>query len=386
VLAALGGIAVLALLGGGLVAWHYSSVLLEPNHEWHSSVDVEAVAGDRIVLGRSEESERPGVYGLVWRGGHAIVGPILRRGEDTVTRRLSAVDGYLVPGIDADLDTDVYNGDPRATLGVPFTAVAVPGELGRMPAWVVPPAGRPSGSWAIVVHGMNGTRREGLRITPALREAGLTTMLISYRNDLGAPESPDGLHHLGMTEWRDLEAAARYALRHGARRLVLIGYSLGGAIITQLMERSDLAPRVSALVLDAPVLDWRGVLEFNATQTGFPAVAANPLEWAIGARIDADWDSLDALGHMEDFRLPILLFHSTDDDVVPVETSDEFAEDNLNWVIYYRVPDAGHTQSWNVEPRLYERRLTAFLDRALEIEKAPETDRARPRGPGSTTE
>ena len=48
---------------------------------------------------------------------------------------------------------------------------------------------------------------------PAMRRLGLTSMLISYRDDDGVAESPDGLHHLGMTEWRDLEAAARYASR-----------------------------------------------------------------------------------------------------------------------------------------------------------------------------
>jgi pimeloyl-ACP methyl ester carboxylesterase len=377
-------IVVLALLGGALFAWQYSSVVLEPNHDWQSSVDVEAVAGDRIVLDRSEESDRPGLYGLVWRGGHAIIGPILRSDGDSVTRRLRDVDGYLVAGVDADLDSDVFNGDPRATLGLPFAGVAVPGELGRLPAWVIPAAARPTGTWAIVVHGMNATRREGLRIAPALRGAGLTTMLISYRNDLGAPASPDGLHHLGLTEWRDLEAAVRYAVGHGARRLVLIGYSLGGAIIAQFMQQSPLAGRAAALVLDAPALDWRRVLEFNATQTGFPAIAANPLEWAIQARIDADWGSLDALEHTEDFRLPILLFHSEDDEVVPIGISDDFAEALPDEVTYFRVPEAGHTQSWNVAPGVYERRLRSFLDRALAPEDA-ETDRARPRGPGSTS-
>ena len=85
-------------------------------------------------------------------------------------------------------------------------------------------------SWAIVVYGINADREKGLRIAPTLQHAGVTPLLISYRNDLGAPDSPDGLYHLGETEWQDLDAAARYALRHGAQRLVLIGYSMGGAL------------------------------------------------------------------------------------------------------------------------------------------------------------
>jgi hypothetical protein len=38
------------------------------------------------------------------------------------------------------------------------------------------------------------------------------------------------------------------------------------------------------------------------------------VEWAIDARINPDWDSLDALGHPEDFHLPILLFQGTEDE------------------------------------------------------------------------
>ena len=63
-----------------------------------------------------------------------------------------------------------------------------------------------------------------------------------------------------------------------------------------------------------------------------------PVEWAIGARIDADWDDLDALAHPEDFQLPILLFHGTEDKVVPISTSNEFAAELPRWVTYYRVP------------------------------------------------
>jgi hypothetical protein len=382
---AAGAAVLLALAVGAFLAWENSSIVLVPRHDWHASVDVEAVTPGRIVLGRTDESERRGVYGLVWRGGHAIVGPVLSRDGDTVTRNLRAVDGYLVPGVDADLDTDVYNGDPRTTLGVPFRTVAIHGELGPLPSWLVPGAGGTHGTWAIVVHGLNATRREGLRLVPALRAAGLASLLISYRDDLGAPASPDGLHHLGQTEWRDLEAAVRFARAHGARRLVLIGYSMGGAIIAQFMERSDFAPEASGLVLDAPVLDWRAVLEYNATESGYPAVAANPVEWAIDARVGADWNSLDALAHPQDFRLPILLFQGTEDDSVPIENSDDFAAELGRRVTYYKVARAGHTQAWNVGPVVYDRRLVSFLRRNdLTTPPPSSTKKARPRGSGST--
>jgi uncharacterized protein len=373
----------IAIVAG--LSWHFSSVVLVPDRSpWSEDVEIEAVAGDRLVLQRSEATERPGRYGLAWEAGHAVVGPVLEGDDATVTRRLSQVRGYLMPGIEAGFDSDVYAGDPRQALGLPFRDVDVPGELGPMPAWLVPARNskqrrRARATWAILVHGINGDPQVGLRILPALHRAGLASLLITYRDDLGAPESPDGLHHLGQTEWRDLEAAVRFALGRGAERLVLVGYSMGGSLISQLMQRSQTADRVDALVLDAPALDWRSILAFNATEEGWPELASLPLRWAIGARIDADWDSLDAAQSPGAFRLPVLLFHGEDDEIVPIEDSEELAAELPGRVTYYAVPEAGHVQAWNVGPALYERRMLAFLSEALREPQGKLRSQARKR-------
>jgi len=365
---------VLALLVALVVAvaitWNFSSVVLVPDHhDWPLEVEVEDVKPGRVTLSSGHNSEQPGVYGLDWQTGHAIVGPVLSEGNGTVTRRLSDVRGYLVPGIHVGLDSHVYSGDPGQSLGLPFRSVGVPDPLGPMPAWLVPAAPKSPAAerrtWAIVVHGHNDNRQNDLRIAPTLRRTGLTSLLISYRNDLGAPESPDGLYHLGETEWLDLQAAVRYALARGAQRVVLIGYSMGGALVAQFMERSRLSQDVAALVLDAPVLDWSSLIEFNSEQIGLPGFLGMPVEWMIDARANPDWDSLDALENPEDFHLPILLFHSTEDELVPISTSDNFAAELPRQVTYYRVPIVGHTESWNLNPRLYDRRLQGFLVRSL---------------------
>lgn len=379
------GIAIAAVVGlavGLLAIWHFSSVVLVPDHsEWPLDTRVEAVAPGRIVLSRNEDSAQQGVYGIDWQTGHAIVGSILGQDSDTVTRRLSDVRGYLVPDIDVGLDSRVYAGDPRQTLGLPFRSIGVPDPLGPMPAWLIPadPASPRADDqiWAIVVHGHNDNRQNALRILPTLRKAGLTSLAISYRNDLGAPASPDDLYHLGETEWRDLAASVRYAIGRGASRVVLIGYSMGGALIEQFMLHSPLASRVAALALDAPVLDWRSVIEFGAEEMGLPGFLGWPVEWAVDVRVDPDWNDLDALSHTGSFQLPILLFHSTGDELTPIADSEDLAAALPDWVTFYRVPDVGHTESWNADPALYERRLAAFLGPLFL------TKRARPQGSGS---
>ena len=118
---------------------------------------------------------------------------------------------------------------------------------------------------------------------------------------------------------------------------------------------------------------------------GLPGVSAMPVEWTIDARIDADWDSLDALQHPEDFHLPILLFHGSEDDVVPIATSDEFAEELPHRVTYYRVPKAGHTQT--LERRPASVRSAGSPGSSQKPCKAglskQDAERARPLGSGS---
>ena len=176
--------------------------------------------------------------------------------EDTVTRRLRAVARLPGAGDGGRASTRTSTPATRARpWACPPPTSAIRDELGPMPAWLVPAALKHLGDRRPRHQRHSAGRACGW--SPTLHRAGLPTLLITYREDLGAPPSPDGFHHMGLTEWRDLAAAARYALAHGAQRLVLVGYSMGGAIVAQFMERSPLAPRVAGLVLDAPALDWK---------------------------------------------------------------------------------------------------------------------------------
>jgi pimeloyl-ACP methyl ester carboxylesterase len=299
------GALVAIVVAAATASWHFASEVLVPGSlTKNPEAIVEGLASGRVVLSRSEATERPGVYGLDWQAGHAIAGEVLSSNARTVTRRLCTEGSYMAAGLRVVVDTDVYTGTPRHALGLAYSNVLVPDELGAMPAWFVPGH---THTWTIFVHGINGNLEGGLSMLPILHRDGLPTLVISYRDDHGAPRSPDRLHHMGLTEWRDLAAAARYALSHGARRLILFGVSMGGAIVTQFMERSSLAGHVAGLVLEAPALSWKAILSFNASEMGLPSFAALPVEWAIGLRIDADWNAADALRHTDDFHLPILL-------------------------------------------------------------------------------
>jgi hypothetical protein len=365
------GLAVSLAAAAAVVSWLFSSRLLEPDHEpgpYGTAVervevrDLPGGAAYRVTFERDDASSRPGLYGLDYPGGHAIAREIVAASDGEVTRRVNDVRGELEEGADVGFDATVWEGDPLTSRGIPFREIDFPSQLGPMPAWQV---GRRGRTWAIFVHGHNATRHEGLRVLPTLRRAGLPTLLIAYRNDPGAPPSEDGLIHLGATGVARPRVGGaprhpgRGAIVRPARRLE------GGAIVCQFIHESPLAARVSALVLDAPVLDWSAVLDLQADERGLPGLLVTTTEWAVSARIDFDWSAFDQIARRRDFRMPILLFHGTDDETVPISSSDAFARALPERVTYHRVAGAGHVESWNVGPARYERRLRAFLSRVL---------------------
>ncbi|MBA2505450.1 MAG: alpha/beta hydrolase [Thermoleophilaceae bacterium] len=347
-------------------SWYFSEELLKPDHEGGpytikvEGIEARSASGETIVLERDRATERPGTYAFEWKDGHAIVGPVRSQTKDTVTRRLTEVEGELKPGTKGVFNPVVWKSNPLAARGIPYRSVKVPTKLGPMPAWKT--AGR-SKTWAIYVHGLDGSPAAGLRDLPTLSKAGLPTLLITYRNDVGAPKAPGGLIHLGYTEWEDLDAAARYALDNGAERLVLVGESMGGAIITRFVRKSKLAPRVSALVLDSPALDWQSILSSQAAKRNL-AVISKPVQFTVKERADIDYDQLNELKHTKDFEgVPILLFQGLEDPLVPPEDTTKFARALPENLTYFQLPTAAHTSSWNVDPRLYDKRLAAFLRR-----------------------
>ena len=335
-----------------------SSYLIDPRHRPVSrDTSVLSVQRHAVVLERTRPSARPGVYGLVWTGGHAVLGNVVATTPRSVKRELRALQGHLAAGQAVGIDPNVWETDPSDARGIAFQTVRVPGPLGPMPAWYVPSSGR---TWALYVHGINGDRAVGLRILPAVQRAGYPSLLITMRNDLGAPRSPDGHIHLGMTEWRDLEAAARYAIAHGAQGIVLIGYSMGATIAARFMVRSPLARFVRGLIYDSPVVDWRSTISFAASRYHVRFMS-RPVQWTVSARIDVDWDALNLLNHTNASGVNTLLFQGLADRQVPPSQSAALAHASRRHIVYMPFPRADHLESWNVDPANYDRALTAFL-------------------------
>ena len=264
-----------------------------------------------------------------------------------------------------------YRGDPQAAFGLPFETLAIQTPLGPAEAWFIPepfaPGAPPPHLAAIYVHGIAGAREDGYRYVPLLQDAGLPTLLISYRNDDNAPATPEGRYGFGLTEWPDLEAAVLALRDRGYGEVMVLADSMGGAILGQFMINSPEARRVSAIALDAPALEFGDVLEHLARGMGLPLpgmVGASTLQ-VLRITETGDLRAASVTGRMAGFYGPVFLAHGSGDRIVPIGSSEYLLEmraaSDAGAVTVAHLTEADHLQSHAADPAAYEAAFRAFL-------------------------
>ncbi|MBE8473234.1 alpha/beta hydrolase [Streptomyces justiciae] len=323
---------------------------------------VHATAAGQIALTRDLAALRPGTYGLAGDGVHAVVGPVLgtaSHSADTVVRRLERVThGTLEPGDKVWFTSNVHTGDPRSALGLDHADVDIPGELGTLPAWFVPGV---RDTWVIAVHGLGATRELSMNVMQFLVDRRFPVLALGYRGDPGAPRQPDGLNHLGETEWRDLDAAIRHALRNGARNVVLHGWSTGATMALRAAAHSGVRERIKGLILDSPVLSWETTLRALASARRTPGALLPLAVRAAQGRTGLHGDRLAEAVDPDLLKVPTLILHGPDDTVAPWALSRRLAATRPNLVALHTVPHAPHGAMWNADPTGYEEALRRFL-------------------------
>ena len=356
----------IVLVGGG---WYVADILKNDGLLLeHEDPELDMVVADvgegRVTLRVTSDTSgdgswiRPGIWGLESAEGYDQVGAILEISDQHVVREYLPIEGNLRSGEMVRVEGGAFPGDPWVAFGLPFEDVSFSSPLGEFDAWFVDGS---SSTWVIFVHGKGSKRTEALRILPTVVEVEHPFLIITYRNDEGEPVDPDGYYRYGQTEWEDLEGAASYAIEHGAEDLILVGYSMGGAIVVNFLYQSPLSQRVRGVILDAPMINFNATVDLGASERSLPGPFVALAKSIARFRFGIDWGKLDYLDRTDQLSAPILLFHGDDDDIVPIETSDELAKARPDIVEYIRVAGAAHVDAWNVDPARYEAAVSGFL-------------------------
>jgi len=363
-------VAVLAVLLAVPAAWYFSGrihadgLAVDPAEVSRDLEVVRVGAGTVTIRGADDELRTRGTYGVDWVGGYGQVSgtPV---GDVEVTRSFRVLTGRpLRVGDRVAVTEQAFPSDPAVALGVPVRDATVRAPGGAFPAWFVPGRGT---TWVVLVHGKGTGRAEMLRAMRVPVGLGLPALAITYRNDALLPLDESRRYQYGRTEWEDLDAALAWAGDQGARRFVLVGASMGGAVVAETMERSARADQVAGLVLDAPLLSFDDAVDLGAEREDVPVLGSVPgfVTWAAKRlttlRYGVDWDALDRLDDTSWVRVPTLVFHGTADARVPVASSDRLAEREPDRVRLVRLDGVAHVEAWNHDPAAYEDALRRFL-------------------------
>lgn len=339
------------------------------------TVTVVAVDSASITVPSDEQTRCPGEYRVHFHGGqHSIlVGDVLDD-DGRHVRRTILGEPEIVPAAEDKLVWSGYLLDTPALVSSSFEEVAITADGDTRKAWYFPVAG--AATWAIHVHGIHSGRQAILRAVPDTLSAGMSSLVIGYRGDV---EDGRGLPAtFGTEEWRDLDAAMRHAVDHGAERLVLVGWSMGATIALHAAARSTLRNRIDAMILVCPALDWFAALRAGAAKAGFPGLLGSlgaltltipGLARFAGLRkaIPRRW-----MRPTPPAGLPILLIHSSGDRDVPLEVSRRFAAEPGAAATLVEIAPCPHGMELNREPEVFHHSIARFLPSASALSRAGE--------------
>lgn len=186
---------------------------------------------------------------------------------------------------------------PPAESGYRALEVRVPGLGALQDLWASPTS--PRLPTIVFFHGNGSDRSDFTAQADAFRRRGWGVVLASYRGYSGNPGSPTegGL----MADARATLAAVR-----GPGPLIVWGHSLGSGVAARMASEG----RVEGLVLEAP---YTSLTEVAARR--YPFV---PVSWLM-------LDRFDTRAILSRIRAPVLIFHSTDDPLIPFAMGEELA-------------------------------------------------------------
>jgi uncharacterized protein len=204
---------------------------------------------------------------------------------------------------------------PPVRSGYRLLEIGVPG-LGILKDWWIPPQSKALPT-IIFFHGNAASRADFLKQGLLFHQRGWGVVLASYRGYSGNPGSP--------TE-AGLMADARATIAVVAPRvgpIIAWGHSLGSGVAAKMASEG----RTAGLVLESP---YTSLVDVAAKQ--YPDM---PVRLLLLDR----FDTRSLLGRI---FVPVLIFHSTDDPVIPFAMGQELADNLGNRATFVRMTGLGH--------------------------------------------
>ena len=215
----------------------------------------------------------------------------------------------------------------------------------------------------IACTGHRGVKQELLGIGSALWRAGNNVLLFDFR---GCGESDPAPLSLAHHEIPDARAAIEFVTeRMSDARIGIIGYSMGAAVA--ILVAAD-NPGVRVVVSDSAFATIRDVIAFAFRRRRLPVYPMLELtdlftRWWHGYPFAAV-RPLDAVARLA--PRPILFIHGGADRMTPVDNAYQLYEAARQPKQLWVVPGARHCGAYFADRQEYARRVTEFVQNALE--------------------
>ena len=226
-----------------------------------------------------------------------------------------------------------------AKVKLPFEETRIATADGEtLAAWWVPAA--PQRGVVLLFHGNAGSIADRIDYLPHFHAMGYAVLLVDYRGygaSTGKP-SEQGTYLDAQAAWQWLTAGR--GIKPGA--IVLAGESLGGAVAAELAARVQ--PRALLLI---------------STFTSVPDFGSEIYPW-LPVRLISRY-RYDTLAYLRNYRGPVLVAHSRDDEIVPFAHGERLyaAASGHKTMLEMR---GGHNESFLFSQPPWVRTVSDFLE------------------------
>lgn len=223
----------------------------------------------------------------------------------------------------------------------------------------------PGNDTIVLMHGQGNIRDNyiSMEVSKVLFQHNYDLLLFDFR---GHGNSGGDVGSIGMLERRDVAGALSYLKSRGVAEVGTLAYSMGAS--TVLLAAPE-HPEMRAIVVDSPFADLYSIMEGQRAKTGMPPSFFNPgiilmsqVLYGINPMQNQPREAMARLGDR-----PILLIHSTVDDLIPVSNAHELQKAGANnpnlevWI----APASSHVAVFAEHRQEYLDRLIRFFEKHL---------------------
>jgi uncharacterized protein len=250
----------------------------------------------------------------------------------------------------------------ESSLGIPHEEVAIETAAGRkLSAWYVPSRNRTA---VLLSHGSGGSRERVAAHVRMLARHGYGVLAL---DNPGNGESDGHSNGLGDNAQPAVDAALRWLTQRSdvdPERIAGFGSSLGAEVLLEAAARDA---RLTAVIADGPgrPMDGQRVRDAALPERAFAAIWLQTVRAVSGMRT-----APSLIGLMPRIApRPVLLIAAGVGAPDEIPANRVYRDAGAPTTQLWELADTGHTAGLRTHAAEYERRTTAFLDRALGLKE-----------------